>query len=201
MCSGADVHSKVYAPQLCAVQLIAIQIHIACIAAVGVVFGVRRVPLQDYFVFAIAIHIAHATVVGRIVVGNLVGSCSSCGLVERYLKAQTAPRTDRFGGVDGHSVLLNHHLILARCSSIVVNAAGFLVQIACYPFPVAQHVERSAIVVGRQQSPTQEITAASILRRHGHQTTIEAFWPCGHCGLGTQSAAPHCHNGQRCVDF
>ena len=64
--SGTNVFTQIDSPQLGSIQLVAVEIHLSGDAVVGIILRVGRVPFHDDFVFAIAIHIAHATVVGRI---------------------------------------------------------------------------------------------------------------------------------------
>ena len=57
--AGTDVKAEVDTPELCAVELIAVDDAGGRAAAVGVVLAVRRIPLDEKLVLAVAIDITH----------------------------------------------------------------------------------------------------------------------------------------------
>ena len=67
--AGADVAPEVDAPQPRAGQRVGVEIDVAGVAALRVVFRVRRIPLDDELVLAVAIEIAGARVVRAVGVG------------------------------------------------------------------------------------------------------------------------------------
>ena len=69
MCAGADVRSEVDAPQACPGQRVGVEIDRAGVAALRVVFRVRRIPFDDELVLAVAIQVAGARVVRAVGVG------------------------------------------------------------------------------------------------------------------------------------
>ena len=62
----ADIDTQVYTPQQRAVQSVAVQQRGAGIAIMGIIVGIGWVPLQQYLVLSVGIHIAHTGIVGRI---------------------------------------------------------------------------------------------------------------------------------------
>ena len=64
--AGADVAAEVDAPQPRAVELVGVEVDVACVAGLRVVFRVRGVPFDDDLVFAVAIEIADAEFVGAV---------------------------------------------------------------------------------------------------------------------------------------
>ena len=73
MGARADVLAQVDAPQLFAVHLVAVNIHVARVAALRVVLLVARVPLYDKFEFPVAVQVAHAHVVRGVAAAGTVG--------------------------------------------------------------------------------------------------------------------------------
>ena len=72
--AGADVHAEVEAVEQRAVELVGVDVDGPGPAELGDVLGVRRVPLHDVLVRAVAVDVADRDVVGRVRVARaLVG--------------------------------------------------------------------------------------------------------------------------------
>ena len=82
MSASTDVGAEVDAPEALTCETVAIKQDIACVAVVGVVATVRRVPLEDNLITSIAIYIADAGIASRVGVGTSVGSMSTLWKVE-----------------------------------------------------------------------------------------------------------------------
>ena len=62
-----DIVTQINTPKFGAIQFIAVNIDAARVSATdGVVLRSRRIPLHEYLILSIAIHIAHAAIIGRI---------------------------------------------------------------------------------------------------------------------------------------
>src|SRR5262249_44743604 len=61
--AGANVATEVDAPQPRPIELVSVQVDIAGVAGLRIVFRVRGVPFEDDLVFAVAVEVADATVV------------------------------------------------------------------------------------------------------------------------------------------
>ena len=70
MGAGADVAPEVDAPQPCPGQRVGVEIDRAGVAALRVVFRVRRIPFDDELVLAVAVQVAGARVVRAVGVGS-----------------------------------------------------------------------------------------------------------------------------------
>ena len=69
MCACKEVRSHIDAPQTSAVQLDAVEEDVGCGSAACCILSVfLGTPFQDYFIFAVAVHIADGSIVGQILV-------------------------------------------------------------------------------------------------------------------------------------
>ena len=149
--SRTDIGTQVNAPQfrrsgLCPtsspIHLVAINIDIAGLSTVRIVLRVGGVPLDEYLVLPITIHIAYRTVVGRI------GTTTyRIWLVEMQLIEKSAPRLNLGSSVNSHSVHLGHNLITACIISRGIVVAGHVFQARLDNRPVSQHIKRSSPLI------------------------------------------------------
>ena len=129
MCAGTYVASKVDAPQLCAVNLVSVYIHVARIcASLRVVLRVARVPFHYYLILTVAVDIAHRAVVRAVCVSHAVGSGSACRPVEMHLLIYFRPYGCLIRRLNGLSAVHSLNDILGICRSRSVNKVGA----ACY---------------------------------------------------------------------
>ncbi len=205
--SGADVLAQVDAPELGAIQLVAVEEHFAGIAVVGIVVGVGRVPFQDDFILAVAVHVAHTTVVGAVGIGSAVGSGSALRTVEGQRPVKVGP------GLHG----LRHlpwrrriHLGLLLVGNDAVAAVGSALRVGVVgdgqlrgnDSSVALHVEAHRRAVRSEHPPTEE--HALVLGRQCHHATVQ-FLHLRHRGLplvshwGSRMSGhrQNCHRQQR----
>ena len=174
--TGTNVHAQVYTPQqlsllfrtaLMPVHTIAVQIDIACLAALRVVLGIRGVPFHEEFVFAVGIHIAHRTVVGR--VGTVAHGRRT---LQVQLHVGLRPRRHGWRRLHHLATYLLYHGVLARSSPTHIRIASRCGQVCHYHFAIAQEVEANVVrILIAQQSPTDE--HARNLSWQSHKTTAE----------------------------
>ena len=88
---GADVHAHVDAPQLRAVELVGVEVDVPGCPGLGVVLGVRRIPLQHELELAVAIEIRGHHVVRAVLVLDTVGRGAAGGLVQREVEMLLGP--------------------------------------------------------------------------------------------------------------
>ena len=60
---------RVYTPQMFAVKTITVEQYRTCIAVVSIIIRIGRIPLQNNFVFAIAINVTYACIIRYIRIG------------------------------------------------------------------------------------------------------------------------------------
>ena len=88
---GADVGAHVDPPQLRAVELVGIEVDVPGCPGLGVVLGVRRIPLQHELELAVAIEIRGHHVVRAVLVLDAVGCGAAGGLVQRDVEVLLVP--------------------------------------------------------------------------------------------------------------
>ena len=94
MGAGTDVLAQVDAPEFSAVKFQTIDDNVAGIAIVRVVMGIRRIPFQEQLILSVAIHIAHRTVVGPVLIGASVWCVAAFRTVEWDRAIEVLPRGD-----------------------------------------------------------------------------------------------------------
>ena len=174
--TGADVHTQIYAPQQFSILLrstsmpiyaIAVQIDIAGLSVLRVVLRIRRIPLHEDFVFAVAVDIANGTIVRRI---GAVAASSRTAQVQLHKWLRPRHRDSR--GIDCHAVHLFYHLISMTGIAARVGIARRISDIGSHRCSVAQHVECHGIAVFRaQQSPAHKHTRR--LPWHHHKSATQ----------------------------
>ena len=73
MRARADIHPEIDAPdrsRRSGIEFVGVQVGVSGVAALGVVLGVGRIPLENELVFAVTIEIAHTAIVGGVGVGT-----------------------------------------------------------------------------------------------------------------------------------
>ena len=80
--TGTDVLTQIDAPELGAIQFVAIQDDITRISIVRIIMGVTWIPFQNQFIFAIAIHIAHAAIIRGVAIAFPIGSDATLWMVD-----------------------------------------------------------------------------------------------------------------------
>lgn len=83
MGAATDVDTQIDTPQQRTIQSVAVQQRGAGIAIVGIIVGIGWVPLQQYLVLSVGIHIAHTGIVGRIAERTSVG-CYAIGRLLQF---------------------------------------------------------------------------------------------------------------------
>ena len=73
MRTATDVNTQVDTPQLCSVNCVAVNQRRTGKAVVGIVVGVRRIPLHEDLIRPVAIDITHRGIIGRISIRLSVG--------------------------------------------------------------------------------------------------------------------------------
>ena len=160
----SDVPAKVDAPETRAVEFVAIYENITCIATLRIVFLVGRVPFHEKLVLTIAIHVAHATVVGRVgVTAALVGA--TLRSVKAHGLEGPCPRRYSRRCLGHHSTYLGHHLVDAVGAAPGVDKRGGCREVGSNDLSVAQQVKRGGGVVVSQVSPAHELPAARLGRQ------------------------------------
>ena len=171
-----DVLPQVDAPEFLATEFVTIEDDITRIAVVRVVVRVGRIPFQDDFILAIAIHIPHTTVVGRIGIGATIGSRSSLWAVNRQRLVEVCPRFHFLRHLTrGDSIRLGHLLIGYDAVSmgrraILIGIVGSL-DMGSDDLAVSFHIKANVLAIGAQHTPTHE--DALTLRRQSHNTSIQ----------------------------
>ena len=91
---------------------------------------VGRIPFQDDFILAIAIHIPHTTVVGRIGIGATIGSRSALRSADRHRLIEVSPWFHFLRHLTmGYAIRLRHllisdDLIRMSCLAILIGIVG-----------------------------------------------------------------------------
>ena len=168
------VDAHVDAPQLFAVQAVAVYVLKARMTSLTAVVGlVRGYPFHDDFILPVAIHIAGRAVVGCVGVGlarHVVHPAG--GEVQLHHLVLVCPRGSRLAGGHLLAIYERHHLILVVRRTVGVNEVRTSADVACYQLAVAQEVEgRGLRIVRAQQAPAH--VDASRLCRHGHHTACQ----------------------------
>ncbi len=169
----ADVLAQVDPPQSGALQLIAIEVDVPCITRLGIVLGIRRVPLDEDLIFPVPVHIPRATVVGGVGVRDGIGAYPARGLLEIEGPIEIGPHR----GDLGHGGLFapTHHRTHAidrgggtRCIGVVRDGEGRGVDLG----PVPIEVERRGRGVGPQDAPTHKDIGTARVDRHKAATEV-----------------------------
>ena len=84
----------------------------------GIVVGVGRVPFYNQFILAVAIHIAHATVVWRVGIDATIRSSPALRTVDGQRLIQVRPRLHWFGNLPLHRGI---HLRLIQISDDAIR--------------------------------------------------------------------------------
>ena len=82
--AATDVDTQIDTPQQRTIQSVAVQQRGAGIAIVGIIVGIGWVPLQQYLVLSVGIHIAHTGIVGRIAERTSVGRRNAIGRLLQF---------------------------------------------------------------------------------------------------------------------
>ena len=172
MGATADVDTQVDAPQQRAVQSVAVQQRRSGIAVVRIVVGIGGVPLQQYLVLAVAIHITHTGIVGGIakrapIGGNAIGRFLqlhgqiAIGSIGRQLAtAILAATTHLVGGTTGQ-----RRLIYKKSAAL---AHGFGIEF----HTVAIHIKGFAHGIAGECAPADHHLTATA---DGHHATVQLF--------------------------
>ena len=108
-----DVDTQVDTPQQCTVQSVAVQQRGSGIAIMGIIVGISRVPLQQYLVLSVAIHIAHTGIVSRIAKRTPIG----CYAIGRFMQLDGQIALGGIGTQLVAAVLAaTTHLVSGTCS-------------------------------------------------------------------------------------
>ena len=83
MGSTADISSQIDAPEAGTVQAVTVEQGAAGKTVVGIVVAIGGIPLQNYLILSVAIHVAHRGIIGGIGEGTAVGSFAVSRFVHR----------------------------------------------------------------------------------------------------------------------
>ena len=169
---AADVDAHVDAPEQRTVEAVAVEERGAGEAVVGVVAGVGGVPFQYEFILSVAVHVAHAGVVGGVGEGAAVGGRAAVGLLQgdgdvavggsggEGVTAVAPAAAHLVGGGTWQWVLVDEH----RPSRGQGTGVEFL--------PVSIDIEGLTLGVAAERAPTHHhpFTAA-----HGHHASVETL--------------------------
>ena len=187
--AGADVLTQIHAPQLLAVELVAVDIHVARVAALAVVLGVARIPFHEQLILAVAINIANRAVVRSVAV---VAACvrARCRAVQFQRHVERAPRTYFIRAVQLFAATLCHHLKAVGGCHPGQGLEGCAVDVLIKHLTVLQQVEHHVVGVGAQQTPAGGTAAHTACGgRNHHQSAVQflhlAFG--GHLSTGGRS--------------
>ena len=172
MSTCADVVSQIDAPQLCTIQPVAVDIGVSSKSGKHIVFGIRGVPLQEYLILSVTIHITDAGVigmigvalpvgrntVGRLIDGNGQIAVGRAGL-QRVGAVFTTP-ANLVGGISAERFLVGEESTAFR--------QWLLVQL----LSVTVYVERLAHFVCRQGAPADNDLVAVA---NGDDTTVQCL--------------------------
>ena len=176
--TGTDILAQIDAPELGSVELITIKNHIARIAIVRIVVRVGRVPFHYQFILAIAIHIAHATVVRSVHIGPSIWSSATLRTVDGQRLIQIRPRLHWFRNLPLH-LCIHLRLILITDQAIRMCWRTFYISKVGRPdmmsnhFSIPLYIKTDILAIRTEESPT-EIDSLSGSRQ-SHQSTVEAF--------------------------
>ena len=201
MGTGANVHSEVDTPEqfgihrvatCMPVDPIAVEIDIAGLAALRVVFGIRGIPLHENLVFAVAVDIAH-----RAVAGTIGGAVHGSGALQVDLHVGLCPGQRGEGGLDGLAIDFLHNLVAAFSPTACIRETGGSGEVAGDDFAIAQHVEgHRRVVLVAQQTPAHKYAGG--LGRNGHKASAEFFHLAGGrdlCPCGSSARQDHAQEG------
>ena len=167
VCSGTDVHAQVDTPELRAVQLVAVEIDVVGLVALGVVLRGGRIPFDDDLILSVAVDIAHRTVVWR------VGSSLDTSLrtVQFQLEVALGPRLH--SGCDIHDLPVLDSLYLEDIvNSSVRHERGSSREFrGQHLLRILNKSERDILVVCSQKSPADEHFPCR--RREHHQSAVK----------------------------
>ena len=174
--TGTDVLTQIDAPELGAIQFVAIQDDIARIAIVRIIMGVTWIPFQNQFIFSIAIHIAHAAIVWGIDVTPSIGSDTTFRTVDRHRSIQIRPRLYRLRyfpicrSIHLGFFLIGDDAIGMECRTFGICIVGSL-DVMGDNLSVSLHIEAYVLAIGTQHAPADEDTLAG--SRQCHHATVE----------------------------
>ena len=172
MSTRTDVLAKVNAPQALAVELVGIDKHRTRITRLRVIVCVRRIPLQNQFVFAVAIEVGSTHIVRNVSAlftvrhrlssrnfkfNRLVGEGISA-VRDRLIQNERQTNLGLFFTIDNGS----HRVLGGRCArSIKVARAGRLTNRGnLLSITIEDKFRRR--VVGAQQAPANQHTLAHV---------------------------------------
>ena len=126
MCSGPDINTQIDAPELFSLQGISVQVNIAGIARLGIVFGVGRIPFYHQIVAAVIVQVTCTHIAGSIAVTFISGSNSALGPIQADFFISLSPDGDRRRLFLLHSIHHGSHSISAAEAALSIGVVGNL---------------------------------------------------------------------------
>ena len=189
MSSGTDVPTQIDPPKPGAIQLDAVDIHLVCFAALGVVLGVGRVPLQKDLILPVAICIAHRAVVGR------VSTAAAGGWIQIQLKIIGVG--GQLTGIIGlhRSAGKHFHPISIAGAAALVQVAGGIARIAgVYQGIAPVQPEHCIVRIVGKEPPVHQHAGTGI---DGANAPIQVLHHTAFvCGSGDGHSMAHTHRYQ-----
>ena len=173
VCACAYILPQVDAPQLFACEGVAVDIDIPGVASLRVVVRVRRVPLHEYFVLAVAVDVAHAAIVGRVGIFLARLGGASGGAVEGDALVGVGLDAD-FGCCLYHgAVYRGRHVVFSGDFAAGVGVVGTGGDRGAVHFhAVAVEVECHGGIVGGKRAPRHEYARLGF---DGYEAAVECF--------------------------
>ncbi len=177
--AGADVGAHVQAPQQRAVQLVAVDQAAAGVALDGHVLAVGGVPLDEIFHLAVAVHIAHAHVVGAVGKGVPRRGDAAFGLLQGQIIVAFFPHRHRAAGRAFHPGQHGGHGIGVGVGAVRVQVVGAVPHFgqahAVFVDDEVRAVQTGggdAVHLGLEQPPADEHAGVG---PHRHQAPGQSF--------------------------
>ena len=160
--TAADIDTHINAPQAFAVQAVAVEDGGSGKTVVGIVVRIRGVPLQEYLILSVAIHIGHTGIVGMIGVGLAIGGGATgralqfdgqiaVGGIGLHHKFSVAPATAHLvGGFASQGVLIHKERTATgqglgiEFLAIAIHIKGLVGSIAGQHAPAHHHMTAMA---------------------------------------------------------
>ena len=182
MGARADVLAQVDAPQLFAVHLVAVNIHVSRVAALRVVLLVARIPLYDKLEFTVAVQVAHAHVVRSVAAAGAVGHLEVARAIklEGRVRDVLAVGTGRLVEHEREPGLRAFLAVRDRGDRVFGGRLARSVKVVCRAVPcdgrnfcpVAVEIEFGIRGVAPEQAPADQHAFSDV---RSHETAAQVF--------------------------
>jgi len=172
MCARPYVSSQVYTPQMFAVQTITVEQYRTCIAVVSIIMRIGRVPLQNNFVFAIAINVTYACIIRYIRIGFSGRSNPALRTIQRNIQVSCrcigGQLVTSFGQCRFSTLRNSFYRVNSLCSffPMIIKASAFTHRFLINFLAVAINIKRNIERIGRQITPAYKNRFSILSKRH-----------------------------------